>query len=401
MSRSRVPSLPVAVLAAAGLVVGAAAAPAAGRPATDHEMPFPCGQEWRGSTRPSHSPSPLSVDWNAADDHGRRVVAAETGTVAEVEDLGARSYGLHVVLDHGGGVSTLYAHLSDSQVTVGQHLDRGQPLGAVGSSGNVSGPHLHYETREDGEDRTPWFGGERFVMGSTQASGNCADTPLAADLDGDGRVELMVFRRGPRGRFLVHGAAGATRLGVGTDDPLLGDWDGDGRVDVGVRRSRTSTFLLRLGEGTAQRVAYGRSSDRAVAGDWDGDGVTDLGLWRPGAAAFRLRSADGRVTRVRLGSVGSIPVTGDWDGDGRTDLATYDPATATWSLRIPGRVAAATGTLVLGEPGDLPVAADWDGDGATDLGVWDPQTATWTLRRAQPLSTRPGLLSTHVFGRPR
>ena len=399
MARVRVSVPPVVAVVLVSLAVSVA--PAAARPATDRELPFPCGQEWRGSTRSSHSPSYWAVDWNSADDLGKRVVAAAAGTVTEAEDLGGRSYGLHVVLDHGGGESTLYAHLSATRVTVGQHLDQGQLLGAVGESGNVTGPHLHFEERQDGRDRPPWFGGEPFVMGSTPTSRNCVDTPLAADLDRDAGAELVVFRRGPSGRFVVDGSEIRTRFGLGTDDPLVGDWDGDGQVDLGVRRSRTSTFLLRAADGSAQRILFGRPSDRGVAGDWDGDGATALGLWRPAAAAFRLRSADGEVTRVRLGTPGSVPVTGDWDGDGRTDLAAYDPATATWTLRVLGRRPARTSSVILGTPGDLPVAGDWDGDRVTDLGAWDPTTATWTLRRAAPLSTRTGRLSTHVFGRPR
>ena len=411
MNRRRLSVLPTLVGGGlAALVLGlvgpaapTAARPATERPATDREMPFPCGQKWRGSTRPSHSPSAWSVDWNSADDLGRRTVAAAAGTVAKVEDLGGRSYGLHVVLDHGDGASTLYAHLSTVGVTVGQRLDQGQLVGAVGGSGNVTGPHLHFEERQDGEGRPPWFGGEPFVMGSTQVSGNCVETPLAADLAGDGRAELVVFRRGPSGRFLVEGPDGAedlARLGLGTDDPLLGDWDGDGRVDLGVRRPRSSTFVLRAGDGTLRRILLGRPSDVGVAGDWDGDRATDVGVWRPAAAAFRLRSGDGTVTQVRLGATSSVPVTGDWDGDGRTDLAAYDPATATWSLRVLG-TSVRTGSVVLGAPGHLPVAGDWDGDGATDLGAWDPSTATWTFRRAEPLSVLGGRLSTRVFGRPR
>lgn len=56
-------------------------------------------------------------------------------------------YGREVILDHGQGITTLYAHLSGFAVTVGQDVRRGDVIGYVGSSGRSTGPHLHYEVR--------------------------------------------------------------------------------------------------------------------------------------------------------------------------------------------------------------------------------------------------------------
>ncbi|MFI5269101.1 MAG: M23 family metallopeptidase [Chloroflexota bacterium] len=58
-----------------------------------------------------------------------------------------RGYGRTIIVDHGHGVRTLYAHLSSLGVTVGQHLDRDEVVGFVGESGRTTGPHLHYEVR--------------------------------------------------------------------------------------------------------------------------------------------------------------------------------------------------------------------------------------------------------------
>lgn len=64
-------------------------------------------------------------------------------------------YGRTVVVDHGGGFSTLYAHLSAINVSDGEGVDRGEVVGKVGSTGNSTGTHLHFETRVDGAARNP------------------------------------------------------------------------------------------------------------------------------------------------------------------------------------------------------------------------------------------------------
>ena len=399
---SRRTARPAWVLALVVTGVALTSAAAQAMPAADQEMPFPCGQEWYGSSRAGHSPSYWSVDWNAPDDLGKPVVASGAGVVSRVEDLGSRSYGLYVVVDHGGGESTLYAHLSAELVTVGQRIDQGELLGRVGESGDVTGRHLHYEQREDGRDQQPWFHGKSFTMNSSLTSRDCVDTPVAGDWDGDGTDDVGVFRRGKRGAFRldVSDQVRTAVWGTNLDEPVIGDWDGDGVPDLGVRDPETGAFDRQGPDGPMPSVTFGRAGDRPVAGDWDGDGGTDLGVWRPADALFLLRSADGSVRRVSLGSTGSLPVTGDWNGDGVTDLGVFDDGS--WSLRLT-RADGTTwsGTRTLGDPGDLPVTGDWDGDGADDLGVWRPSTAVFTLRKAAPLAARATSIETERFGRPR
>jgi murein DD-endopeptidase MepM/ murein hydrolase activator NlpD len=64
-------------------------------------------------------------------------------------------YGNVVEIDHGKGSSTLYAHLSQVNVRKGQMVQRGQRVGAVGATGWATGPHLHFEFRENGVQRDP------------------------------------------------------------------------------------------------------------------------------------------------------------------------------------------------------------------------------------------------------
>lgn len=85
--------------------------------------------------------------------YGQNIVAAETGTVIYRDWLGG--YGLTLIIDHGGGVSTLYAHTSQVLVSVGQRVSRGSVVARVGSTGYSTGPHLHFEVRVNGVPQNP------------------------------------------------------------------------------------------------------------------------------------------------------------------------------------------------------------------------------------------------------
>ena len=88
---------------------------------------------------------------------GATIVAANTGTVVKTNTsfTPGRGYGIYVIIDHGGGKSTLYGHCSALLVSEGQTVSRGQPIAQVGSTGWSTGPHLHFEVREDGNHVNP------------------------------------------------------------------------------------------------------------------------------------------------------------------------------------------------------------------------------------------------------
>lgn len=86
---------------------------------------------------------------------GSNVYAAAAGTVILVKHLGY-SYGNYLVIDHGNGLSTLYAHNSSILVSVGQQVSRGQVVAKSGSTGNSTGPHCHFETRVNGSRVNPF-----------------------------------------------------------------------------------------------------------------------------------------------------------------------------------------------------------------------------------------------------
>ncbi|MBL4658325.1 MAG: M23 family metallopeptidase, partial [Flavobacteriales bacterium] len=75
---------------------------------------------------------------------GTEIYATGSGIVVTA-DRSKRGYGNHVVIDHGYGYSTLYAHMKNMDVRIGQRVKRGEVIGFVGNSGASVGPHLHYE----------------------------------------------------------------------------------------------------------------------------------------------------------------------------------------------------------------------------------------------------------------
>lgn len=92
----------------------------------------------------------LDIDGN----YSSPIYAADDGRV-ETADARARGYGLHVVINHGGGMKTLYAHMSKLFVRVGDSVKRGQTIGIMGCTGWCTGTHLHFEVNINGGHYNP------------------------------------------------------------------------------------------------------------------------------------------------------------------------------------------------------------------------------------------------------
>ena len=85
---------------------------------------------------------------------GTPVVAADGGTVIE-SGWSPYGYGINVVIDHGNGIRTRYAHFSGAAVGLGQRVARGQVVGYEGTTGNSTGCHLHFEVIANGTHTDP------------------------------------------------------------------------------------------------------------------------------------------------------------------------------------------------------------------------------------------------------
>jgi len=86
---------------------------------------------------------------------GTPIYAADSGYVSAMETL-AWSYGWYIIIDHGNGIKTRYAHLSGFNVVNGQAVEKGQVIGWMGSTGKSTGPHLHFEVIVNGSQVCPW-----------------------------------------------------------------------------------------------------------------------------------------------------------------------------------------------------------------------------------------------------
>ena len=84
---------------------------------------------------------------------GTPVIAADSGQILKAEYDGG--YGYLILLYHGGGVATFYAHLSGFNVSTGQFVEKGQIIGYVGNTGYTTGYHLHFEVRINGQPKNP------------------------------------------------------------------------------------------------------------------------------------------------------------------------------------------------------------------------------------------------------
>lgn len=103
------------------------------------------------------------IDISSSGVYGKPIVAADSGRVMMAGwgnyGTGYGGYGNVVAIDHGGGYSTLYGHCSSVAVSTGQQVTKGQVIAYVGSTGDSTGAHLHFEIRVNGTAKNPlnWF----------------------------------------------------------------------------------------------------------------------------------------------------------------------------------------------------------------------------------------------------
>ena len=114
----------------------------------------PITSEFGWRTHPIFGTARLHSGLDIGGDYGMPIYAAASGTVIYAGWISG--YGNAVIIDHGGGVTTLYGHNDSLNVSEGENVAQGQVIAMCGSTGNSTGPHCHFEVRENGEPVSPY-----------------------------------------------------------------------------------------------------------------------------------------------------------------------------------------------------------------------------------------------------
>ena len=114
----------------------------------------PITSEFGWRTHPIFGNARFHSGLDIGGDYGLPIHAAQSGVVIEAGWIGG--YGNTVMIEHGGGIVTLYGHNESLAVGVGQHVNQGDVIAYCGSTGNSTGPHCHFEVRLGGEPVSPW-----------------------------------------------------------------------------------------------------------------------------------------------------------------------------------------------------------------------------------------------------
>jgi murein DD-endopeptidase MepM/ murein hydrolase activator NlpD len=125
--------------------------PLASRPSKGRAMRVSSAYGWRTDPITGARSKHNGIDMAAV--RGTEIPAIKAGTVRFAGERGG--YGNVVILDHGDGLETRYAHCQDLLVQAGDVVQQGQTVATVGSTGRSTGPHLHFEARQDGEAIDP------------------------------------------------------------------------------------------------------------------------------------------------------------------------------------------------------------------------------------------------------
>jgi hypothetical protein len=249
--------------------------------------------------------------------------------------------------------------------------------------------------RRTGPNSAAWFVANSSINGRSFGAGSM-DVPIAADVDGDGKTDLVIFRpstgqwfaqqssKGYAGQLLTTVVAPAAG-----DIPAPADYSGIGKATLAVFRPSTGQFFV-SGQSGATVVTAGKAGDIPVPANYDNTGKDEFAVYRPGAGEWFIQGPNG-VHSVFFGLTGDIPVPGAYDATAANpsaEVAVFRPGTGQYLIRTAG---GATRTLNFA-PGDIPAPGDYEGKGVTEAAVFRPSTRQFLV--VSPGQTTPHAVAT-------
>ncbi|WP_336217078.1 M23 family metallopeptidase [Nonomuraea sp. LPB2021202275-12-8] len=354
----------------------AASGTAAG-PRPDFRAPWPCGQVRDYFHHSSEVANAIDFNVAGSADLGTPALASAAGTVVSAGSNGG--YGNEVVLDHGGGWRSRVAHLSAFSVRAGQAVARGQELGKVGSTGNSSGPHLHYEQIADGVRAAIMVDGVAMRYdGRTykHTSNNCGTRSNLALYRSS---EAMFFIRKLDGTNPPMGVS----FGQQDDLPAVGHYENSNFDNLAVYRQSDSAFHIRKANGDPLRIGFGDGTkgDLPAPGHYENSKYDNLAVFRPSTGTFLIRKGDGSTMPVPFPDAkeGDVPAIGHYENSNFDNLAVYRRSEGAFYIRwASGKV----DKIPFGNPGDYPAPGYYEGGPYTNLAVYRPSTSTFHIRKA-------------------
>ncbi len=358
--------------------------------------------------------------WHKMDNNQAEVIAAAPGTIINKADgnfdrqcgFGAGNWNA-IYVRHADNSVAWYGHMKSGSLNpkvVGDTVVTGERLGVIGSSGNSTGPHLHFELYNSANQLQDPFQGTCNTMNA--ASWWAAQDPYrvsrinrlithsAAPVfpacpttettnekrvfkPGDTLITAAYYRDQTTGQgtnYIVLRPDGSTFQSWTHNSPNTYNssyWYWTHTLPANAPRGQ---WKFRA---TYNTVVYEQTFNvgASTAVDFDGDAKTDLSIFRPGPGEWWwLRSSNGTNGAVAFGSSTDTVTPGDFTGDGKTDIAVWRPSNGNWFILRSEDFSFYA--FPFGTNGDVPAPVDYDADGKADPAIFRPSNSTWYINNS-------------------
>ncbi len=359
--------------------------------------------------------------WYKMDNNQAEIVAAAPGIIINKFDgnfdrscATAGGNWNAVYVRHADNSVAWYGHMKKNSLTakaIGDTVVAGEYLGIIGSSGNSSGPHLHFELyNAAGALQDPyqgtcnslnnftWWASQRpyndtkvnalmthsappqFPACPTQEQPNIKNTflPGSTLLTAIYLRDQLVGQQAQLSLIQPNGATWQSWNFNSANNYTASYWYWNWTLPPTAQLGAWTFRVTYNGQTAQQHTFYVRTTLAPAPFDFDGDGKTDVGVFRPSNGGWYYILSSNNTFGSRAFGLSTDKITpADFDGDGKTDIAVFRPSTGAWYLQKSSEGFAG---IAFGSNGDIPVPADYDGDRRADIAVFRPSTGAWYIQ---------------------